>query len=74
MIYKSFPIDHHMVQDKINKVSANKQLGSRPIENGWDFKLDVEKQTVAIFLQPVCNLFVDICNIFDAYLQPFYCL
>ena len=51
MIYKSFPIDHHVVQDKINKVSANKQLVSRPIENGWDFKLDVEKQTVAIFWQ-----------------------
>ena len=40
-----------MKQDRINKVSANKQLGSRPIENGWDFKRDVGKQTVAIFLQ-----------------------
>ena len=58
MIYKSFPIDHHMVQDKINKDSANKQLGSRPIENGWDFKLDVEKQTVAIFgnISKSCNV------------------
>ena len=40
-----------MKQDRINKVSANKQLGSRPIEDGWDFKLHVEMQTVAIFLQ-----------------------
>ena len=44
-----------MKQDKINKVSANKQLGSRPIEDGWDFKLHIEKQTVATSLNPAMS-------------------